>query len=295
MKHQQAWVVAAAALLLTCEAHAAVYPPGDYATLEVGAQLALNGLEYSDLSGAGRLEFSAQWLRALNGASVGLQALPQASLQTSASSDAAAGLGYQSATVSVPIQSWFAVYRRGSGLFGTDETALGATFSGGFMLTSAGSGATGGLGELRISDLRVDHINRVIHADIEGANGVGFLNDHPLWTYERVIGDTQREWPGLTDWSWPTDSAQFRQWDLSLSGLFLVNQADVDNIFAKALNLNDGQRLALQALNDPNTSGFGSLSYSAEMVVTVIPEPGTWALMGAGLACLAALRRRETA
>ncbi|MBU0914854.1 PEP-CTERM sorting domain-containing protein [Aquabacterium parvum] len=291
MKHQPAWVAAAAALLLTSGAHAGVYPPGEYATLEAGAQLALNGLAYSDLSGAGRLEFSAQWLRALNGASVGLQALPPALLQTSASSGAATGLGYQSATVSVPVQSWFAVYRPGSGLFGTDETALGTTFSGGFMLTSAGSGATGGSGELRISDLRVDHINRVIHADIEGANGVGFLNDHPLWTYERVIGDTQREWPDLDR----LDGTQVHQWDLSLSGLFLVNQADVGNIFAKALNLNDGQRLALQALNDPNTNGFGSLSYSAEMVVTVIPEPGTWALMGAGLVCLAALRRRETA
>lgn len=291
MKHQQAWVAAAAALLLTSGAHAGVYPPGEYATLEAGSQFGLNGLAYSDLSGAGRLEFSAQWLRALNGASVGLQALPPALLQTSASSDAAAGLGYQSATVSVPIQSWSAAYRPGSGVFGTDETALGTTFSGGFVLTSAGNGATGGSGELRISDLRVDHINRVIHADIEGANGVGFLNDHPLWTYESVIGDTQREWPDLDF----LDGAQVRQWDLSLSGLFLVNQADVGNIFAKALNLNDGQRLALQALNDPNTNGFGSLSYSAEMVVTVIPEPGTWALMGAGLVCLAALRRRETA
>lgn len=291
MKHQQAWVAAAAALLLNSGVHANVYPPGEYATLEAGSQFALNGLAYSDLSGAGRLEFSVQWLRALNGASVGLQALPPALLQTSASSDAAAGLGHQSATVSVPIQSWSAAYRPGSGVFGTDETALGTTFSGGFMLTSAGSGATGSSGELRISDLRVDHINRVIHADIEGANGVGFLNDHPLWTYESVIGDTQREWPDLDF----LDGAQVRQWDFSLSGLFLVNQADVGNIFAKALNLNDGQRLALQALNDPNTNGFGSLSYSAEMVVSVIPEPGTWALMGAGLVCLAALRRRETA
>lgn len=285
MKHQQAWVAAAAALLLTSGAHAAVPPPGEYATLEAGSQFALNGLEYSDLSGASTLTFSAPWLRALNEASVGLQALPDASLQTSA---VAGGFGYESATVSAPIQSWSAVYRGQGWPPETTETLMATTSGGGFVLTSAASGATQGSGELRISDLRVDHINRVIHADIQGANGVGFLNDHPLWTYASVIGDTQREWPGLGI----LDGAQFRQWDFSLSGLFLVNQADVGNIFAKALNLNDGQRRALQTLNDPNTDGFGSLSYSAGMVVTVIPEPGTWALMGAGLVCLAALRRR---
>lgn len=281
MSPKIAWVAAAAALMLNGGARATA----EVATLTAGGSYATLGQEFSDLGGSGVLSLSSQWLKVLNDASVTLSALPQASLEVSTTGAEAGGGSYTHAAVSMPVLS---LTTRIEQLRYPQlrQTVLVTHTQGGLMLSSMPGGQIAG--ELRISDLRIDQITHTISADIEGSNGVGFLNDHVLWTYGSEVGGTSVEWAAYS----PPFGASVNEWTYNLSKLFLVDAGDVDSIFGKALNLNESQRRALRGLSDPNTQGFGSFYNAPSLVASPIPEPSAWALMTVGLIGLGVLWRR---
>lgn len=271
-----ACVAAATVLMLGGGARAAT----EVGTLEVGADLASNGQIFSDLTGSSTLSLSSRWLKLLSDASITLSALPNGALTPASSSGGAAA-------ISMPLQALTTRIEAGVGL-DLSQTVLATRAQGGFSLSSMAGGK--GSSELRFTDLRVDLVNRTISADIAGSHGVGALNDHVLWSFDRVVGDTQIEWLAS-----PVLGVRENSWSYSLPSLVLADASDVDNIFGKALNLSESQRRALRGLNDRNTEGFGSFSNAASLLVTPIPEPSAWALMVVGLAGLGVLRRRAGA
>jgi len=280
MKFDKHWVVATAFVVCAGAASAAT----EVLTLEQGAGpvVSEHGYTFHGLApSVANLSLSNLSVTALNLASVGLQAQDGARLQASTFTN---GVGVEK-YVSVKAQADVA-----SVTFGFDDTSVdvrAVNTAGGWLLTTVKNVATNGTGFLSISDLKANLSDKTIYADIVGDNGVGVLNDHALWTFDSVTGASFVPDPAdlvLTGGAPLTVPA------ITLSGLFLANMADIDNLFVKALNLNNTGRSGFSAANTrglANPDGFGSLTISA------VPEPDVSAMVGVGLLGLAWFSRRR--
>jgi hypothetical protein len=287
MKFNKSLIAATAITLFAGVAHAAA----ETATLNKGGEYASGGYTFSDLSGSGTLSFSKLLITALNLAQVDVQAVAPATREITTSTTATGVVKYVNVSAAAPVTALTSSF---DGVTGVVEVKAVQT-SGGAMQTTIKNSATTGPGSLSITDLKVDLVTKTIYADIVGGNGVGTLNDYALWKFDTITGPTTFN---LTPGAPAEAGASTLSSTNTLSGLFLVNASDIDNIFVKSLALNNTGRSGINAVNTrsaTNTAGFGSITSNITVIATPIPEPSTYALMGAGLVGLGLFGRRRAA
>lgn len=151
--------------------------------------------------------------------------------------------------------------------------------AGGFTLSTPASVASHGTGFLRISNLHFDLLNHDIRADIEGGHGVGVVQGHRLWTFAAPSQPLVMTVQGSL-----TPGHVAASNEISLAGVYLT--AEGLDMLHRALNLNDIGRAMLEA-STHNEAGFGTF------VLTAVPEPSSWTMVGAGVFGLGFMARRR--
>lgn len=294
MNFNKSLIAASAFVALAGAAHAAVETK-TLTTTGTTSSINSNGYTFSQLAGTGSLNFSNNLIVALNLAQVQVQAVAPATVAPTTSTTPQGVVKYTSVNAAAPVTSLT------SNFDGTTLNVTGVGTAGGALQTTAKNSATNGPGQLSISNLQVDLTAKIIYADVVGNStavapaGTNFvygsvnLSRYALWSFDSISGPTSF---GVNSGTTSIGGQN------TISGLFLVNAADVDNIFVKTLGLNNTGRSGITSVNTrsgTNTAGFGAIvsNISASVApVTAVPEPSTYMLMGLGLVGLGLARRR---
>jgi hypothetical protein len=295
MKHARMGLIAAASFMALGVAQATTQTLALDDRIQVQTPWA--AAQISDLAGTSKLTFSNPLIGALNTTRVTFAEVAPAEL-------------------TLPYRPGTTLYQNNGATYATQPvSALTADFgpdslkisevqtAGGAKYMTVKNGATAGVGDLTISNLRVVIGDRqgfggTIYADLSSTTA-GFTNrtGYALWTFDQLLGSTTHAYPPLLGGSERLDMAH------SLHGLFLVNSAEGRGLFQQALNLNNVGRGAFGVIEnrghvtniDPRTgkvAGWGSITSNMSVVVTV-PEPSTCALMLAGVLGVGMVARRR--
>ena len=237
-------------------------------------------LKLPGLDGSATLSFSKLLVTAMNLTRMELAPISAATTTVTTSTTATGTVRYVSVQANAPVTSL--KYDLTSDVM----TPMQVQTQGGVRLTTFKNSATNGAGSLSITDLKVDLTTKTIYADIDGANGVGFKDDYALWKFDTISGPKSfvLQENSLPPANWGDMPSVNLVANYTVSGLFLVNATDIDNIFVKALKLNNVGKSGINAVNNrtiSNTAGFGSIS-----LAVAVPEPSTWAMLLAGFALL---------
>ncbi|TDP86002.1 putative secreted protein with PEP-CTERM sorting signal [Aquabacterium commune] len=295
MNFNKSLIAASAFVALAGAAHAAVETK-TLTTTGATTSVDSNGYTFSQLSGTGSLGFSSSLITALNLAQVKVAPVAPATVAPTTSTTSTGIVRYTSVSAAAPVTSLT------SNFDGATLNVTNVGTAGGALQTTLKNSATNGPGELSISNLQVDLTNKIIYADILGnstASAAGFtygsvnLSRYALWSFDSISGPTSF---GVNSGTTTIGGQN------TITGLFLVNSADIDNIFVKTLGLNNTGRSGITSVNTRvsatgvvNTAGFGSIlsNITASVApVSQVPEPSTYVLMGLGLVGLGLARRR---
>lgn len=294
MNFNKSLIAATAFIALAGTAHAATETK-TLTTTGATSSIESNGYTFSQLAGTGSLNFSSTLITALNLAQVNVTAVAPATVAPTTSTTTQGVVKYTSVNAAAPVTSLT------SNFDGTTLNVTGVGTAGGALQTTAKNSATNGPGQLSISNLQVDLTAKIIYADVVGNStavapaGTNFvygsvnLSHYALWSFDSISGPTSFGINGSTTSLGGQNT---------INGLFLVNAADVDNIFVKTLGLNNTGRSGITSVNTrsaSNTAGFGAIvsNISASVApVSSVPEPSTYVLMGLGLVGLGLARRR---
>jgi hypothetical protein len=211
------------------------------------------------LTGSSTLSFGSDALAFLDMAKLSIVSYGSATLTTGTDSD-----GYWDHISASTVM-------RSATIDTASDAVLNTNNAGGFILYSTGPirGVTSGFGWLTVTDLSVDLENKLVYGVVSG-NGVGPTMPEALWTIGSISGDTALAGAGA--------------YHTTLSGLKLT-KVGIDD-FATGLGLGSTGKTTLGAgLN------FGSID--SMIVVSGIPEPSTYALMGLGLVGMSLVARRR--
>jgi hypothetical protein len=223
----------------------------------------------SNVTGSAKLDFSARFLSLLNvaaplGSPPALKGIEPAALTITARGRRP----YGTASVNAPLAG---LSFEGSGTH-ADISSLGSL--GGFRLALPNDEFISYGGFVDITNLSVDLLSNVVYADFKGANGVKSLKHVHLFDAASRQGSLVLEAGGTSATS------------LTFAGLNASTFAL--SYFDQALGLiSDTGGAAFHVVDN-----FGTLTFNVSANVAAVPEPSEVALIGAGLAALAMVRRR---
>ncbi|KGM40543.1 hypothetical protein JY96_12205 [Aquabacterium sp. NJ1] len=203
---------------------------------------------------AARLDFSVDLLAALDTSKTNVVGYGAATATVLKDSDGF----YTEATDAAPITSLTIDT-------GTQQV-LSFSTTGGVTMTAPVLKSVSSGGSLTVTDLNIDLANKKIYATLIGGNGVGTLNNVYLWDIGSITGSTSTQNSGT--------------YITTLTGLSITTEGF--NKVMTSLGLFNFGESALTGVTD-----FGTIT------VVAVPEPGTPALMGLGLAGLLISKRRR--
>ena len=215
-------------------------------------------------------------LNALNATKADLSAIDPAFLMAPRVSSTQA---YKRVNLETPVMSVSgdAVHNAASGYSTFSVQSL--KMAGGIQITTpenpSGSAATGGT--LAITDIELDFVNNRTYATLTGGNGVGKVEHVHLWDFETFDGGPNVYTIGHYQ---PEETRHV------YGG---VIQAEAMSLFTRSLGLTTEGTAAFTDIDYSMDIGY---AFTLRGDASLVPEPSSYVLMGAGLAALLAGRKR---